>query len=168
MDVISYIMSRKYVDDTVIGLGAIKGANAIVKSIVHENNTNIVTFEWTATDGTIQTQEMIVKDGTPIYAWESGESYEVGDIAIYNSVFYVCTVANSDVTFNPNKWNPVGSSDSNFGIVDDSTLLPSGLSSTDRKLYFSIDDGFFWLWNGLNWVEQISSISNEEINSLFD
>ena len=167
MDILSYILSKKYTNDTVIGLGAIKGANAIVKSIVHENNTNIVTFEWTATDGTIQTQEMIVKDGTPIYAWESGESYEVGDIAIYNSAFYVCTVANSDVTFNPSKWSAIGSADSNFGIVDTATHLPSTFTISDMKLYYVIDEAVFYLWNGTAWELQERSITNEEIDNLF-
>lgn len=168
MDVISYVMSRKYTDDTVIGLGGIKGANCTIQSAVHQNGKTVITFQWKANDDTTQTTQIEVLDGTPIYTWTSGETYEVGSIVIYDSTFYICTVTNSDVTFNPSKWNPIGSADSNFGIVDDSTLLPSGLSDTDRKLYFSIDDGFFWLWNGLNWVEQISSISNEEINSLFD
>ena len=168
MDVISYSLSKKYTNDTVIGLGAIKGANCTIQSAVHENGKTIVTFQWTATDGTIKTTQIEVLDGTPIYTWTSGESYEVGDIAIYNSAFYVCTVANSDAVFNPSKWSAIGSADSSFGIVDDSTLLPSGLSSTDRKLYFSIDDGFFWLWDGTAWVEQVSNISNAEIDALFD
>lgn len=168
MDIVSYILSKSYTDKTVIGLGAIKGANCTIQNVVHENGKTIITFQWTANDDTTQTTEIEVLDGTPIYTWTSGKSYNVGDIIIYNSAFYVCTVSNSDEVFNPSKWNPIGSADSNFGIIDDSTLLPSGLSSTERKLYFSIDDGYFWLWNGINWVAQLLSISNEEINSLFD
>ena len=168
MDIISYALSRKFTKDTVIGLGALKGANCTIKSIVHQDGVNVVTFEWTATDGTTRTSEMTVLDGTPIYTWTSGENYNVGDIVIYNSAFYICTVANSDAIFNPSKWSGIGTADSSFGIVDDNTLLPSGLGSTDRKLYFSIDDGFFWLWDGTAWTEQVSSISNEEIDALFD
>lgn len=167
MDILSYILSKKYTNDTVIGLGAIKGANAIVKSIVHENDTNIVTFEWTATDGTVQTQEMIVKDGTPIYTWESGESYNVGDIAIYNSAFYICTTANSDVTFNPSKWSAVGSSDSNFGIVDTASHLPNIYTVTDIKLYYVIDEAVFYLWTGTTWEIQERAITEAEIDSIF-
>ena len=111
---------------------------------------------------------MIVKDGTPIYSWESGESYDIGDIAIYNSAFYVCTVANSDTTFNPSKWNPIGSADSSFGIVDNTTLLPSGLSPTDRKLYYVINEATFYLWNGTIWEVQERDITNAEIDALFE
>lgn len=168
MDVISYALSKRYCDETVIGLGAIKGANCTIQSAVHEDGKTTIVFAWKALDDTTRTTQIEVLDGTPIYTWTSGESYEVGDIAIYNSAFYVCTVANSDAVFNPSKWNAIGSADSSFGIVDDSTLLPSGLSSTDRKLYFSIDDGFFWLWDGTAWVEQVSNISNAEIDALFD
>ena len=168
MDVISYALSKKYTNDTVIGLGALKGANCTIQNAIHEGGKTTITFQWTATDGTIQTTQIEVLDGTPIYTWTSGESYNVGDIAIYNSAFYICTVANSDAIFNPSKWSGIGTADSSFGIVDDSTLLPSGLGLTDRKLYFSIDDGFFWLWDGTAWTEQVSSISNEEIDALFD
>ena len=167
MDMLSYLLAKRYVDDTVIGLGFLKGANCTIKSIVHQDDTNIVTFEWTAIDGTVQTQEMIVKDGTPIYAWESGESYDVGDIAIYNSAFYVCTVANSDVTFNPSKWNPIGSADSSFGIVDNTTLLPSGLSPTDKKMYYVINEAVFYLWTGTTWEIQERAITEAEIDSIF-
>ena len=155
MDIISYVLSKKYTKDTVIGLGAIKGANCTIQNVVHANGKTTITFQWTANDDTIQTTQIEVLDGTPIYTWTSGESYNINDIVIYNSVFYICTIANSDIVFNQAKWNPIGSADSNFGIIENSTLLPSGLSSTDRKLYFSIEDGYFWLWDGTTWIVEL-------------
>ena len=165
--IISYVMSKRYTDETCIGLGFLKGANCTIKSIVHQDNQNIVTFEWTATDGTTRTSEMTVLDGTPIYTWTSGESYNVGDIAIYNSSFYTCTVANSDITFNPSKWSAIGSADSNFGIVDTKTHLPSTFTLSDVKLYYVIDEAVFYLWTGTTWELQERGITNEEIDALF-
>lgn len=167
MDVISYALSKRYCDETVIGLGYLKGANCTIQSAIHEDGKTVITFEWKATDDTTRTTTIEVLDGTPIYTWTSGESYNVGDIAIYNSAFYVCTVANSDVTFNPSKWNPIGSADSSFGIVDNNTLLPSGLSPTDRKLYYVINEAVFYLWNGTIWEVQERDITNAEIDALF-
>lgn len=37
-------------------------------------------------------------------AWVSKKSYALGDVVIYNSVYYTCTTANSDETFTPAKW----------------------------------------------------------------
>lgn len=167
MDVISYALSKRYTDDTVIGLGYLKGANCTIKSIVHQDGVNVVTFEWTATDGTTRTSEMSVLDGTPIYTWTSGEHYEVGDIAIYNSAFYICTIANSDVTFNPSKWSAIGSADSNFGIVDTATHLPSTFTISDMKLYYVIDEAVFYLWTGTTWELQERAITEAEIDSIF-
>lgn len=167
MDVISYALSRKYTEDTVIGLGALKGANCTIQSTVHENGKTTITFQWTATDSTIQTTQIEVLDGTPIYTWESGESYKVGDIAIYNSAFYVCTVANSDVTFNPSKWSAIGSADSNFGIVDTATNLPSIFTAQDIKLYYVIDEAVFYLWTGTTWEIQERAITEAEIDNIF-
>jgi len=47
------------------------------------------------------------KDGTPIYNWISGQPYEVGDLIIRDDKWYQCIVANSDVTFDPEKWHRV-------------------------------------------------------------
>jgi len=47
-----------------------------------------------------------------------------------------------------------GSSESNYGIVQNSSLLPPSLSSTDRKVYFSIDDETFFVWDGNSWIDE--------------
>lgn len=152
MDIISYILSRKYTDMSIVGLGSIKGANCTIKDIVHQDGVNTVTFEWTGTDGTTKTREMSVYDGTPIYVWESGNTYHYGDLAIYESQFYRCIVENSDVTFDDTKWNEIGSPDGNYDIVQSKTLLPARFTAADRKLYFVIDECIFYLWDGYQWI----------------
>lgn len=58
MDTVSYALSRKYVNDTINALGAVKGAPCTIKTIdEHENYTDVV-FEWTGTDGSILTDTM--------------------------------------------------------------------------------------------------------------
>ena len=47
--------------------------------------------------------------------------------------------------------NSGGSGPSDYGIVQNSSELPT-LAVTDRKIYFSIADDCFWLWNGTAWV----------------
>lgn len=62
--------SRKYTEETVIGLGALKGAPCTIKQIEELKDTegnviaNKITFEWTATDGTVKTDSIVVKNGT--------------------------------------------------------------------------------------------------------
>ena len=64
MDILSYALSKKYTNDTVIGLGAIKGSPATVKSYAYDVDGNtIITFEWTATDNTKRTSTVSVKKG---------------------------------------------------------------------------------------------------------
>lgn len=60
----AYVASRKYVEDTAISLGAVKGANCTISNIIETEDTNEVVFKWTGTDGTVQTRKMIVKNGT--------------------------------------------------------------------------------------------------------
>lgn len=162
MDIITYALARKYTDQTVIGLGGLKGAPCTISSIVHQDGHNIVTFEWTGTDGSTQTTEMIVDDGTPIYPWTSGNHYEYGNLVIYESSFYKCITPNSDVSFDGSKWEKIGAADGSYDIVANSSMLPTRFTQTDRKLYYSIEDRFFWLWDGYRWEAQknISQFDN--------
>jgi hypothetical protein len=157
MDIISYILSRKYTDNAIVGLGSIRGANCTIKDIVHQDGINTVTFEWEGTDGTTKTRDMVVYDGTPIYVWESGNTYHYGDLAIYESQFYRCIVENNDATFDSTKWNEIGSPDGNYDIVQSVNLLPARFTAADRKLYYVIDENCFYLWNGTAWVKTISN-----------
>lgn len=59
-------LAKKYTKDTVIGLGAIKGANCTVSNASTTTGGTNVTFRWEGTDGTIQTITIFVKDGVSI------------------------------------------------------------------------------------------------------
>ena len=164
----AYALAKKYTDDTANEFGGLKGTPCTIKSVKHQNGRNIVTFEWKNSAGETRESEMIVKDGTPIYVWESGDHYEYGDLAIYGSYFYRCITSNDDTEFDESKWDKIGSPDGNYGIVQDSSLLPSIFTSVDRKMYYSIEDGYFWLWNGTEWTDcQPPSIPLEDIDDLF-
>lgn len=150
----SYVLSKKYTDETAAEFGGLKGAPCTIKSVKHQNGRNIVTFEWKNSAGETRESEMIVYDGTPIYVWESGNHYEYGDLAIYESCFYRCITPNDDIVFDDTKWNEIGSPDGNYDIVQNSSLLPAVFTAADRKMYYSIEDEDFWLWDGLEWVRQ--------------
>ena len=152
MDIISYILSRQFTKQSLIGMGALKGSPCKIKNIVHQDGVNTVTFEWEGTDGSTRESTMVVYDGTPIYVWESGNTYHYGDLAIYESQFYRCIIENSDVTFDNTKWNEIGSPDGNYDIVQSKDLLPARFTAADRKLYFVIDECIFYLWDGYQWV----------------
>lgn len=164
----SFVLSKKYTDETAAQFGGLKGASCTIKSIKHQGDRNIVTFEWTNNAGDTRTSDMVVRDGTPIYVWEPGTTYHYGDLAIYASCFYRCITENSDVVFDNTKWNEIGSPDGNYDIVQDKTMLPTTFTPADRKMYFSIDDNFFWLWNGTEWVDcQPATIPLDKIDDLF-
>lgn len=64
MDAATYVLCQAYVKASLIGLGALKGAPCTIKSIVETDEGNVVTFEWTATDGvTKRTTTMLVRNG---------------------------------------------------------------------------------------------------------
>lgn len=62
----AYVLARKFVENTAIGLGAVRGKNCNISSIVEEDDKSILTFRWTGDDGTIQSSTMTVKNGISI------------------------------------------------------------------------------------------------------
>lgn len=63
MDIVTLALAKAFTEKTVDGLGALKGANAVITSIIKENGISTVTFEWTGTSGTKETDSIQVKDG---------------------------------------------------------------------------------------------------------
>lgn len=63
MDIVTLALAKAFTEKTVDGLGALKGANAVITSITKENGISTVTFEWTGTSGTKETDSIQVKDG---------------------------------------------------------------------------------------------------------
>ena len=61
--IIAYILSKKYTNNTVIGMGAIKGAACQVQSINKVNKTTTITLEWEDNLGTSHTQSFDIEDG---------------------------------------------------------------------------------------------------------
>lgn len=86
MDIITYALSRRYVKDTAIGLGAVMGAPCTVESIIDTGDANVVTFKWTGTDGTEKIREMTVKHGIG-----------VADMNIDDTGLMTCTLTDGTV-----------------------------------------------------------------------
>lgn len=161
-------ISRKYTDQSIEGIsGVLAGKNCTIESQTHENGRNTVVFKWTADNGDIRHTTLVILDGTPIYEWQSGDHYDYSDLCIYASCLYRCITPNDDIEFDSTKWNEIGSPDGNYDIVQNSTLLPPIFTSADRKMYYSIEDEIFWLWDGTAWIpQQPKSFTTQQVNKI--
>ena len=59
----AYGASRKYVDDSLVGVGALKGAPCEIKSITPTSTGNIVTFKWVDDNNVEHTSTLFVESG---------------------------------------------------------------------------------------------------------
>ena len=65
------------------------------------------------------------------------------------------------------KLNISGSSaNSKFVIVENEGELPDYLTARDRRMYFSVEDEQFFLWNGEEWVDEMASLTEEQMLTL--
>lgn len=168
LSVVTYALCKKYTDETAIQFGGLKGAPCKVKSVIKKDGQNIITLEQQNDAGDTRETQIFVNDGTPIYTQEPNYSYQYGDLAIYASCFYRCITPNSDPVFDATKWNEIGSPDGNYDIVDTATDLPVRFTPADRKMYYVIDEGIFYLWDGTQWVaQQPDTIDDDDIDALF-
>lgn len=150
----AYALSRSYTKKTADALGAVKGANCTIKETEHKDGRTKVVFQWTGDSGAKQETTIYIYDGTPIYVWESGNTYKYGDLVIYESSFYRCIVENSATTFNDDYFESINSADGNYDIVQNKSLLPARYTPADRKLFYAYEERIFYFWNGTEWKPQ--------------
>lgn len=165
----AYVLSKRYTDETAIQFGGLKGANCKISSVVKKDGQNIITFEWRNDDDEVRYTEVRVDDGTPIYNYTVGDTYHYNDLVIYEAAWYRCVVEEyiAEPVIDKTAFSEINSQDGNYDIVQNSSQLPVRFTSADRKMYYSIEDTAFWLWDGEKWELQEKSIDNEYIDSLF-
>lgn len=150
-----YGAATTYTDEALKEVGALRGKPCTIKETEHKDGRTKIVFEWTANDGTTRETTIYVYDGTPIYVWESGNTYKYGDLVIYESSFYRCIVENNALTFNDNFYEEINSTDGNYDIVQNRSLLPTRFTSADKKMFYAYEDDCFYFWNGYNWSPRL-------------
>ena len=78
----SYILSKKYTEQSLNGVGSLKGAPCTIKSTTETSEGTEVVFEWTGTDGTTETKTITIKNGVSIT-----------DIEINSNNHLICTMS---------------------------------------------------------------------------
>lgn len=64
MDLLSYLLSRKYVDNSIRGIsGTLAGKNCTINSVTKTDGVTTIIFKWTADDSTVKTTEIQINDG---------------------------------------------------------------------------------------------------------
>ena len=80
--VTAYALNRQYTDESVEGLGTIKGADCRVESVVPITGGNRITLSWMGTSGTVQTKSFDVLDG-----------YSIVGVSINEYDHLICTLS---------------------------------------------------------------------------
>jgi len=77
MDKKSLAVSKKFTEDSLDGIGALKGAPCEILSIENsDDGTHTITYQWTSNSGKVLQDTMTVKDGADAYALAVESGYE--------------------------------------------------------------------------------------------
>ena len=61
LNILTLGSSKTYTDESLLGLGSLKGAPCTIKSQTETDDSYIVTFEWTGTSGAKETSQLTIK-----------------------------------------------------------------------------------------------------------
>lgn len=79
MDIISYVLSKKYVDESLAGAGALKGVPCQIQSITPITGGNRITFLWKDNDGNEHTSTLDVMNGINGAKGDKGDKGDRGE-----------------------------------------------------------------------------------------
>jgi hypothetical protein len=72
IDVITLAIAEKYTRDSLVGLGALKGAPCTISKTETVSDGTEITFKWTGDDGSTNTRKIKVKDGISVVSASIG------------------------------------------------------------------------------------------------
>ena len=151
MDLDSFVLSKKYTDETVVGGGAIKGKNCTIESKTAIEGGTRVNFLWTLDDGTQKRTYIDVMNGTPGTPGAPGEPGPTGkgikNVSIVDN--HLIITYDDDTTEDAGEISGGGGGDTsltravtsnlNVGAIPSGTTLPKGTTFTQfaEKLLIS-------------------------------
>lgn len=87
-----------------------------------------------------------------VKTWQSGEEYAIGDCVIRNKQLYQCLIANTDTTWNKDKWQNIGEGNGIL-IYEDRKYYDAGaIIIKDDMLYKRVSGGADISWTPSNWI----------------
>lgn len=75
MDMVLMALLKKYVNDSLVGVGALKGAPCTIKSITEITGGNRITFSWVDDEETEHTSTLDVMNGAKGDKGDTGDDY---------------------------------------------------------------------------------------------
>ena len=113
-------MLKTYIQQTLVGMGALKGAPCTVKSVEEDPGVHVITLEWTDNDGNKQTKAITVLDGTN---GTDGFSPEV-TVKTSTDSTYILTITTEDGSFDtPNLKGGGSGGSSSMADLEDVELV---------------------------------------------
>lgn len=125
MDILDIGASRSYTKKSLVGLGALKGAPCTISNVQEDTKENIVTFKWTGTDGSSQTRDLKVKNGTSIVKVEINDDNTL-----------TCTMSDGSVVKSSSTWTVEAE---NIGYTTDEDASVSDVKGALDKLMTKTD-----------------------------
>lgn len=166
----AYVLAKKIAISAVSGIKNLSVDGTTLKIETNDGNVLDMVFPVPA-DGRGIESAVINSDSHLIITYDDGQTEDAGVIEgadvevtqLLNKGVKIAKIkVGDDVT---DLYAPEGGSgNSDFNIIDLYSSLPDDLTSEDRKMYFCIENGNFYLWDGTQWNIINAGIKIREIS----
>ena len=139
-------MLKTYIQQTLVGMGALKGAPCTVKSVTEAGGDHTVTLEWTDTDGNKQTSEFTITDGVDGTDGTNGTDGTDGfspTIVVKTSTdnTYILTITDKNGSYDTPNLKGGGGGGGASSMADLTDVDLTGLEEGDMLIYEVTTDG---------------------------
>lgn len=135
---------RNYINQTLVGMGALKGASAqLSNSYDSESGINTMTWEWEDNEGNEHTTPVLVHDGAPGAPGSPGADGYSPTITVKTSTgdTYILTITTKDGQFDTPNLKGGGGSGGASSMADLSDVDLTNLSEGELLVYITTPDG---------------------------
>lgn len=152
-------MLKTYIQQTLVGMGALKGAPCTVKSVEDSGSDHIITLEWTDNTGVKRTTEFTVSDGAAGAQGPAGPTGATGadgedgfspKITVKTSTgdTYILTIETADGSFDTPNLKGSGGGGGASALSDLSDVDLTDLEAGDILIYQveTVDDEEVGVW----------------------
>lgn len=145
LSLLTLLKSNKYTDDSLMGLGALKGSPCAIREVTRENNGTKVIFEWETNTGVYRKSEIFIRDGNHVSSASVNDKNELILTMSDNTIINAGTITINEGSVILDTFYTKQEIDEKFSNLNSelNILIPKKIDEKFKPIAFNEIDGLF-------------------------